>query len=114
MVACRPSDGIGDRNRPPTDVEMLNCRERLHAVIDIVRPTLVVLCGKVALSNFSPGAWVPPIGPEGIYHPSYICRIGNYFSHRRSNHRTCTLQDSDHASSTIRNRYVKLVRLNET
>lgn len=50
-VMCRPtrpsSDG-GFANRPPTSVEVANCRERLHREIIAVDPIVIVALGDVA------------------------------------------------------------------
>ena len=80
-LKCRPPD-----NRDPFPDEKEACREYLDAQIEILKPQIILLCGKVALSSFidTPygitkmrGKWFD--GPNGakmmpIYHPAYLLR----------------------------------------
>lgn len=80
-LKCRPPD-----NRDPLPAEKEACRAYLNAQIDILRPRIILLCGKVALTSFLPqatsitrvrGQWFE--GPYGakmmpIFHPSYLLR----------------------------------------
>ena len=80
-LKCRPPE-----NRNPLPEEKEACWEYLKAQIDIIRPKIILLCGKFALSSFidTPlgitkmrGKWYD--GPYGskmmpIFHPSYLLR----------------------------------------
>ncbi len=80
-LKCRPPD-----NRDPLPAEKEACRPYLEAQLDILKPRIIILCGKVALTSFIPGAtaiskirgqWFD--GPHGakmmpIFHPSYLLR----------------------------------------
>ena len=80
-VKCRPPD-----NRVPTWEEKQACRPYLDAQIDILKPRIILLCGKTAVDSFMPvdvgiskirGQWFD--GPHGakmmpIFHPSYLLR----------------------------------------
>ncbi|MBR4927432.1 MAG: uracil-DNA glycosylase [Alphaproteobacteria bacterium] len=80
-IKCRPPN-----NRDPLPAEKEACREYLDAQIDILRPKIILLCGKVALKSFIDtdlgitkvrGKWFD--GPYGakmmpIFHPSYLLR----------------------------------------
>ncbi|MGN1063637.1 MAG: uracil-DNA glycosylase family protein [Alphaproteobacteria bacterium] len=80
-IKCRPPD-----NRDPLPEEKAACREYLEAQLSILRPRLILLCGKVALKSFIEtdlgitkvrGQWFD--GPYGskmmpIFHPSYLLR----------------------------------------
>ena len=80
-IKCRPPN-----NRDPLPVEKESCREYLDAQLDILRPKIILLCGKVALKSFIDtdlgitkvrGKWFD--GPYGakmmpIFHPSYLLR----------------------------------------
>ena len=80
-VKCRPPD-----NRNPLPEELKACRGYLEAQLDILRPKIILLCGKVALNSFLPDA--PGIskvrgrffdGPFNsrmmpIFHPAYLLR----------------------------------------
>lgn len=80
-IKCRPPD-----NRDPLPDEKAACREYLDAQLDILRPRIILLCGKVALKSFIDtdlgitkvrGQWFD--GPYGskmmpIFHPSYLLR----------------------------------------
>jgi uracil-DNA glycosylase family 4 len=84
-VLCNPRDGHG-RNRPPTRIELTNCRDHLAATLDLVRPRLVVALGRRAsaalgalhphtLAQAEPGAlepWPHPSVPwiAWVLHPS--------------------------------------------
>ena len=80
-LKCRPPD-----NRDPLQEEKDACREYLDAQIDILRPRIILLCGKVAAYSFIDtklgitklrGKWFE--GPYyskmmPIFHPSYLLR----------------------------------------
>ena len=80
-VKCRPPE-----NRNPSPEELRACRGYLEAQLDILRPKIILLCGKVALNSFLPdapgiskvrGRFFP--GPFNsrmmpIFHPAYLLR----------------------------------------
>ena len=80
-LKCRPPD-----NRDPLPEEKEACRAYLDAQIEILKPRIILLCGKVALSSMLNtstgitrvrGKWFD--GPFGskmmpIFHPSYLLR----------------------------------------
>ncbi len=80
-LKCRPPE-----NRDPLPEEKAACRAYLDAQLDILKPKIILLCGKVALSSFLEtkegisklrGRWFE--GPNGakmmpIFHPSYLLR----------------------------------------
>jgi DNA polymerase len=74
LVACRPCDQKSGPNRAPTDVEILNCSERLEELAKLVKPKLIVAVGSVA------GDWLSEILSNyrmiKIKHPAYILRSG--------------------------------------
>lgn len=81
-IKCRPPE-----NRDPLPDEKEACRAYLDKQIEILKPRIILLCGKVALASFLPhlnvgiskvrGQWFE--GPYGakmmpIFHPSYLLR----------------------------------------
>lgn len=80
-LKCRPPE-----NRDPLPEEKEACRAFLDAQIEILKPRIILLCGKVALSSMLEskytiskvrGQWFD--GPYGskmmpIFHPSYLLR----------------------------------------
>lgn len=80
-LKCRPPE-----NRDPLPEEKAACRAYLDEQIAILKPRIILLCGKVALTSFLPqatgitrvrGQWFE--GPYGakmmpIFHPSYLLR----------------------------------------
>lgn len=80
-IKCRPPD-----NRDPMPEEKVACREYLDAQIEILKPKIILLCGRIALNSMldTPfgitkvrGKWFE--GPNGakmmpILHPSYLLR----------------------------------------
>lgn len=80
-IKCRPPE-----NRDPLPVEKEACRAFLDAQIELLKPGIILLCGKVALTSFIKttngitkmrGKWFD--GPYGsrmmpIFHPSYLLR----------------------------------------
>lgn len=80
-LKCRPPN-----NRDPLPDEKEACRDYLNRQIDLLKPRLILLCGRVALTSFidTPlgitkvrGKWFD--GPYGskmmpIFHPSYLLR----------------------------------------
>ena len=80
-LKCRPPD-----NRDPLPTEKEACREYLDAQLELLKPRIIILCGRVALTSFLTneksiskirGQWFD--GPYGakmmpIFHPSYLLR----------------------------------------
>ena len=80
-IKCRPPN-----NRDPLPEEKAACRSYLDRQLDILKPKIILLCGKVALTSFLDtkegitrlrGKWYD--GPHGakmmpIFHPSYLLR----------------------------------------
>jgi len=80
-IKCRPPD-----NRDPLPAEKAACRAYLDQQLAILKPKIILLCGKVALTSFMEtkegitklrGRWFD--GPNGakmmpIFHPSYLLR----------------------------------------
>ena len=80
-IKCRPPE-----NRDPLPEEKAACREYLDAQIEILKPRIILLCGRVAVNSFlgnAPGItkirgkWFE--GPNfskmmPIFHPSYLLR----------------------------------------
>ncbi len=80
-LKCRPPE-----NRDPLPAEKAACRAYLDEQIAILKPRIILLCGKVALTSFLPnvtgitkvrGQWFD--GPYNskmmpIFHPSYLLR----------------------------------------
>lgn len=80
-IKCRPPD-----NRDPLPEEKEACREFLDAQIEILKPKIILVCGRVALSSMLNtqlgitkvrGKWFD--GPNEskmmpIFHPSYLLR----------------------------------------
>ena len=80
-IKCRPPD-----NRDPLPEEKLACRNYLDRQLACLKPKIILLCGKVALTSFMEtkegisklrGRWFD--GPMGakmmpIFHPSYLLR----------------------------------------
>ena len=80
-LKCRPP-----KNRDPLPEEKVACKEYLDAQLEILKPKIILICGRVALNTFLPdkgsiskvrGQWFT--GPYGskmmpIFHPSYLLR----------------------------------------
>ena len=80
-LKCRPPN-----NRDPLPAEKAACRAYLDAQLAILKPRIIILCGRVALTSFLTesksiskirGQWFD--GPYGskmmpIFHPSYLLR----------------------------------------
>ncbi len=80
-IKCRPPE-----NRDPLPEEKAACREYLDKQIDILKPRIILLCGKVAVNSMMEtslgitklrGKWYE--GPNfskmmPIFHPSYLLR----------------------------------------
>lgn len=80
-LKCRPPD-----NRDPLQEEKMACREYLDAQIEILKPRIILLCGRVAVQSMLEtnqgitkirGKWFA--GPNNskmmpIFHPSYLLR----------------------------------------
>ena len=80
-IKCRPPE-----NRDPLPEEKAACREYLDKQIDILKPRIILLCGKVAVNSMMEtslgitklrGKWYEgPIFSKmmPIFHPSYLLR----------------------------------------
>ena len=80
-IKCRPPN-----NRDPLPEEKQACRAYLDRQLEILKPRIILLCGKVALTSFIDtnlgitklrGQWFD--GPYGakmmpIFHPAYLLR----------------------------------------
>ncbi len=80
-IKCRPPN-----NRDPLPEEKSACREFLNSQIEILKPKIILLCGRVAATSMIDttlgitklrGRWYD--GPNGckmmpIFHPSYLLR----------------------------------------
>ena len=77
-LKCRPPD-----NRDPLPEEKAACKEYLDAQIEILKPRIILLCGRVAVNSLLGttqgitkirGKWYE--GPQmmPIFHPSYLLR----------------------------------------
>ncbi|MDR1167391.1 MAG: uracil-DNA glycosylase [Heliobacteriaceae bacterium] len=80
-IKCRPPD-----NRDPLPEEKAACREFLNAQLEILKPRIILLCGRVAVQSMTDtglgitklrGQWFD--GPYNskmmpIFHPSYLLR----------------------------------------
>ncbi len=88
-VKCRPTydDGVRLRNRPPTPIELANCRPYLDEQIEVIRPKVILCLGAPSAKSFlgpkfsiskQRGIWFS--GPLDIpliatFHPAYILRL---------------------------------------
>ena len=93
-VLCNPRDEAG-RNRPPSRLELSNCRDHLAATLAVCEPILAVALGRRALSALgsvatheldaraAPGL-VVPWGRERwltwLYHPSPLTQATRSFA----------------------------------
>jgi uracil-DNA glycosylase family 4 len=112
-VLCNPRDDHG-RNRPPTSLELTNCRDHLAATLELVSPLLVVALGRRAsaalgalhphaLAQAEPGAlepWSHPSVPwiAWVLHPSPCTQTHRPFAAqaadwRRLHHEFATLAE---------------------
>ncbi len=80
-IKCRPP-----QNRNPNKEELKACRQYLDAQINILKPRVILLCGKVAVESILAtkepiskirGQWFD--GPHGaslmpLFHPAYLLR----------------------------------------
>jgi uracil-DNA glycosylase len=81
VVACLPEKferglhTVDDKwlLRQPTKEEALVCRPRLDALIELVKPHVVILLGRVAARFYKPPPSLPCLE---VYHPAYILRVG--------------------------------------
>lgn len=80
IVACRPCNGTGQPNRPPSSRERRNCQPRLDEILLMARPKLYVLLGKGAqealgsmleenVVDLCPPAYLARGG--GVEHPAF-------------------------------------------
>lgn len=98
IVGCRPTEDLdGSKNREPSAEEIKTCLPRVHQIIDIVDPFVVLMLGTVAFkalappkASFSktvsdPHIWHTEVSTPGksvpvprtgyvAYHPSYLLR----------------------------------------
>jgi DNA polymerase len=73
LVACRPCNGPKDSNRTPTQEEINNCSKRLHSIILLVNPKIIVAVGNTAIINLEN---FRQFNIRTIHHPAYILRNG--------------------------------------
>jgi DNA polymerase len=97
VVACRPTDETGKKNRKPDKEEIAECAPRLHQIINIVDPFVVLMLGNTPLKALTqakggitkyakditrprlqvvtPGLQVP-VTRDGFatFHPSFLLR----------------------------------------
>ncbi len=84
MVKCRPP-----RNRDPQPAEVAACRGYLERQIELVRPKVIVLLGRVAAQNLLEsdlslsrlrGQWHTILGvpARATYHPAALLRYSQY------------------------------------
>lgn len=78
LVACRPTDKIGGRNRQPSAQEIANCAAHLSTLISALQPNIIVYLGRVPQEYGPKTAWEAGFsGPTRNFpHPSYILRQG--------------------------------------
>ncbi len=79
LIACRPRDAEG-KNREPDMLEVENCAPRLIGLLNILKPEVIVLLGKVPQAYWASDirrgiTYLQPV-TYGIYHPSYLLRDG--------------------------------------
>lgn len=95
VVACKPKDNNG-KSRPPGKQEIDACKERLHKIIEIVDPTVLLLLGSTAVKALTSARSITSVANDpGIprldasipgqciavhrdafatFHPSYLLR----------------------------------------
>lgn len=75
LVACRPCDHRGDRDRPPTLIEIQNCRPRLVELYKICTPISIIFVGDSAQDHVP---W--EISHHKIqlltHHPDWFLQVG--------------------------------------
>jgi DNA polymerase len=76
LVSCRPCDAEGEKNRPPSDVEISNCGDRLKQTVIAVAPNVVVLLGRTARETLSADPFFSRYRMFCLHHPAYILRQG--------------------------------------
>lgn len=79
LIACRPTDELNGRNRPPTDTEVGKCSARLQQTLDLVKPQAVVLLGRIPekfllASDYFKSRGLPILSAA---HPAWIARQGS-------------------------------------
>ncbi len=74
IVSCRPCDGPGQPNRPPSSREVRNCRTRLEEILVMAQPKMFVLLGASAQKTLEP--LLLPNRYVNLYHPAYLARGG--------------------------------------
>lgn len=75
LVACRPTEGLGQPNRNPTEEEVGHCNSRLSELFNIAKPKVLVLLGRETQLQF-PSDLAQPCRVLHAYHPAYLCRLG--------------------------------------
>lgn len=78
LILCRPCDGLGMKNRDPSEKEIENCSQHLEEVLEIAKPKLIVLLGRVAKTVFHT-TYNGRFDEDKIldlYHPAYVLRSG--------------------------------------
>jgi len=87
-LGCRPATHW-QKDRPPTEAELLACSERVYLMLQAIRPRVVVCLGKTATRYFfeePPSPWgftrfVPRGSPDDwvmvahARHPAYLARV---------------------------------------
>jgi len=72
VVACRPTDSKGGKNRQPTELEALACMPRLIKTAGMVEPKLIVLMGETAQMYYSEKF----TAAVQVQHPAFVLRTG--------------------------------------
>lgn len=76
VVACRPTDSVGGKNRQPLTGEILKCSKRLEDFVRVTQPKVLVLVGQIARETAAYSA--RDAGFHGyianIVHPAYLLR----------------------------------------
>lgn len=77
LVACRPTDGTGQPNRPPLPAEIAACAPRLLKTLELSQCKGVVLCGRLAGEVWRTISLSQP-GKRAlfIFHPAALLRRG--------------------------------------
>jgi len=78
LIACRPAQDIGALNRQPSLTEIHNCRPRLIALLQKMRPKVVVFCGRLPFELGKPVLALAQVEAQifEIPHPAAILRKG--------------------------------------
>lgn len=76
LVCCRPCDNAGTANRPPSEKEILNCKERLQQTVQLLVPKMIVLLGTISKKALANAEYLKPYKLRFMVHPAYVCRRG--------------------------------------